>query len=105
MTFVKINDRLIEATISGLVKDSNWNDRESKAITCALSYQQALELFTNDVPWFIVYQSDSETEEYDNSEYCLSGAITDNRDGTITIKMGKLTELEETLLILYGGVA
>ena len=28
--------------------------------------------------------------EYDNSEYSLSGDITDHRDGTVSIKMGSL---------------
>ena len=33
-------------------------------------------------------------QEWDNSDYCVAGPITDNRDGTITAKMGKKTELE-----------
>lgn len=32
--------------------------------------------------------------EYDNSEYSLAGDITDHRDGTVSIKMGKPTEAE-----------
>ena len=32
--------------------------------------------------------------EYDNSEYTLAGDITDHRDGTVSIKMGKPTESE-----------
>ena len=34
------------------------------------------------------------TSEFDNSEYSMSGVIRDNRDGTVTIKMGKPTEIE-----------
>lgn len=41
--------------------------------------------------------------EYDNSDYVLSGDITDHRDGRVTIKMGKLTELEEAYEIMLGG--
>lgn len=57
-------------------------------------------------------------EIYDNSEYCVAGPITDNRDGTVYIKMGKPTELElknkelaeaqvaleEAYELMYGGI-
>lgn len=39
-------------------------------------------------------QTEERIEEWDNSEYCVSGAITDHRDGTVSIKMGKATEAE-----------
>ena len=42
--------------------------------------------------------------EFDNSDYNLAGDITDHRDGTITVKMGKLTELEEAYEIMLGGI-
>ena len=35
----------------------------------------------------------------------MSGAITDNRDGTVTIKMGKPTEMESVLAELETEVA
>ena len=41
--------------------------------------------------------------EFDNSDFCVAGDVTDHRDGTVTVKMGKLTALEETLLMIYGG--
>jgi hypothetical protein len=44
--------------------------------------------------------------EYDNSEYSLSGAITDHRNGTVSIKMGKPTETENakaTVTALAGA--
>ena len=31
-------------------------------------------------------------QEWDNADYCVAGPITDNRDGTITAKMGKKTD-------------
>ena len=114
MTQIRIGDILIEATISGLTTDREWDNRESKAITCALSYEEAVSLFTDNAPWSIVYQPEAykdengetvtpEVEEYDNSEFSIAGDITDHRDGTVTVKMGKLTDLEETLAIIYGG--
>lgn len=36
-------------------------------------------------------------QEWDNSDYCVAGPITDHRDGTLTVKMGKYTQLEEAL--------
>ena len=45
-----------------------------------------------------------ETEaEWDNSAFSLSGDITDHRDGTVTIKMGKPTDLEDAYEMLLGG--
>ena len=41
--------------------------------------------------------------EWDNSEYTIAGDLIDHRDGRITVKMGKLTELEEAYEILLGG--
>ena len=41
--------------------------------------------------------------EFDNSEFCIAGDLTDHRDGTITAKMGKLTDLEEAYEIMFGG--
>ena len=36
--------------------------------------------------------------EWDNSEFNLAGDLTDHRDGTMTVKMGKFTT-EEMLLM------
>ena len=33
----------------------------------------------------------------------MSGPITDNRDGTVSIKMGKPTDLEDAMELLLGG--
>ncbi len=39
-------------------------------------------------------ETEEVVNEWDNSAYSLSGAITDHRDGTVSIKMGKPTEAE-----------
>ena len=36
-------------------------------------------------------------QEWDNAGYCVAGPITDHRDGTLTVKTGKYTQLEEAL--------
>ena len=39
-------------------------------------------------------------EEYDNSDCCLAGDVTDHRDGTITVKMGKPTAAEINQILM-----
>lgn len=120
MTFVKINETLYPATISGRVADKDWDNRASKAITLEMDYETASKLFVDGLNWSIVqqnevpvYQVDEDgravldesgnpiqtgTEiqesEWDNSEYDVAGSITDHRNGTITAKMGKITDAE-----------
>ena len=122
MTYIKINDTLYPATVNGKMVDRDWDDRESKAITLEMDYEVASILFVDGVKWSIVEQNEilvyeqdengepvqtgTETQEtiYDNSDFIIAGDITDHRDGTMTVKMGKLTELEEAYEILLGGV-
>lgn len=47
--------------------------------------------------------TEEQTSEWDNSEFSMSGPITDNRDGTVSIKMGKPTDLEDAMELLLGG--
>lgn len=42
--------------------------------------------------------------EYPNYDFNISGSITDNRDGSFSIKMGKQLPLEQAYELLYGGV-
>lgn len=102
MTYVKINGKQYPAEIRGCLHDNAWDGRDSKAVTLEMSYQEAQALFRDNAPWSIVYQADADAEEYDNSAYEVAGPITDNRDGTMTCKMGRPTE-KELLAILLGG--
>ena len=112
MIFVKINSTLYPATVSGRVADKEWDNRASKAITLEMDYATAIGLFVDGLAWSIVqrnevptYQVDENGEpiqtgtevqetEWDNSEYSVPGDITDHRNGTITAKMGKITDAE-----------
>ena len=118
MTYIKINETLYPATISGRVQDNDWDKRESKSITLEMDYATAIALFADGLAWSIVQKeevpvfdeegnqtgTEMQETEYDNSEYNLAGDITDHRDGTITVKMGKLTDLEAAYEIMLGGM-
>lgn len=102
MNYVKINGVLYPATIFGRMQDKDWNDRESKSITLDMDYATAIGIFVDGLAWSIVHQPDEgDAMEYDNSDFYVAGAITDNRDGTITVKMGKKTA-DEMLNELMG---
>lgn len=118
MTYIKINNTLYPATINGKMSDTAWDNRASKAITLDMDYATASALFVDGIAWSIVQeqevptydedgnQTGTETQEtvFDNSDYCLAGDITDHRDGMITVKMGKLTEIEEAYELMLGGM-
>lgn len=109
-TYIKVNETLYPATINGCMSDMSWDNRETKSITLTMSYDDVVELLPHDTTWSIVQISENpdsnendDTNEWDNSEFCISGDITDHRDGTVTIKMGKPTDLEDAYEILFGG--
>lgn len=110
--YVKVNNTEYPATVNGNLVDRNWNGRDTKTIYLTMSYDAVVALLPDNTPWSIVQretqdvldeqgQPTGETKEvvneYDNSEYSLSGAITDHRDGTVSIKMGKPTEAENAV--------
>lgn len=119
MIYVKVNGVLYPAVIDGRMIDPYWDNRESKSITLEMDYASASAMFVDGLAWSIVQQSEvpvyendelvqTGTEiqetEWDNSEYNLAGDLTDHRDGTITVKMGKMTDLEEAYEIMLGGI-
>lgn len=110
-TYIKISGTEYPATVSGMQTDRAWADRASKSIALEMDYATAAGLFVDGLSWSIVqrevypvYDEDGQptgetqetVEEFDNSDYCVAGSITDNRDGTLTVKMGKQTKLEAT---------
>ena len=112
MEYVKVNGREIPAQIMGHLRDSEMDYRATKTIKAEMTYADAASTFVNGIEWSIISESevDGETvrEEYDNSDYCVAGAITDHRDGTISVKMAKKADGEETaelLAILLGEEA
>lgn len=128
--YININNTLYPATIGGKMRDDEWDNRESKFIHTEMTYEEAVSVFSNNVQWSIVQDVERqkekiveeqneetgevtekvvienviEQEEYDNSDFCILGDIVVHNDGTITIKMGKLTELEEAYELMFGGI-
>ena len=109
MIYIKVNNTEYPAEINGNPKDRSWGERDTKTITLTMTTAEVVALLPDNTPWSIVLRETvdkldndgnptGETEEvvneWDNSEYSLSGAITDHRDGTVSIKMGKPTEAE-----------
>lgn len=104
MTYIKIGEQLYPVTARRYCRDTDWNNRDSKALTLEMTYEEANATFVDDLEWSIVHQEGEETQVYDNSDYSVAGPITDNRDGTVTVKMGKITA-EEALAELMEVLA
>ena len=99
--YIKINNTQIPAIIQTRQNDTMWQNRETKAITLEITYEEALSIFVNDLKWSIVVEMEEGLIETDMSVYALAGPITDNRNGTITVKMGKYSE-DELMQIPLG---
>lgn len=93
----------------GVLRNNQWDRRDTKAIRLTMTHEQALALFVDGLAWSLVQrdtypvfdedgnqtdETKEETQVFDNSDYCVAGSITDNRDGTVTCMMGKPTETE-----------
>lgn len=93
----------------GVLKNNQWDRRDTKAIRLTMTHDQAAGLFVDGLAWSIVQrnvwpvydkqgqttgETTTETQTFDNSDYSVAGSITDNRDGTVTCMMGKKTDLE-----------
>ena len=108
--YIKVNgtEYPAEPNYSGI--DREWGGRDTKTIHLHMTSAEAATLLPDNTPWTIVQretvpvldesgaptdQTEECIEEWDNSEYSVSGAITDHRDGTVSIKMGKVTEAEQ----------
>ena len=107
--YIKVNNTEYPATVNGNPKDRSWGERDTKTVTLTMTHDAAAALLPDNTPWSIVQRDmvdvldeqgnpTGETKEvvneYDNSAYSLAGDITDHRNGTVSIKMGKPTESE-----------
>lgn len=107
--YIKVNNTEYPATVTGDRADRTWDNRDTKTITLTMTHDAVAALLPDNTQWSIVQRETvdvldeqghptGETKEvvneYDNSEYSLAGDITDHRNGTVSIKMGKPTESE-----------
>lgn len=107
--YIKVNNTEYPAAVSGANNDRTWDGRDTKTITLTMTHAEVAALLPDNTSWSIVQRDmvdvlDEQGQptgepkevvnEYDNSEYSLAGDITDHRDGTVSIKMGKPTESE-----------
>lgn len=107
--FIKVNGVEYPATCIYNYKDRNWDMRETQTVHLTMPYAQAAALLPSGTPWSNVFretkdklgndgnptgQTEEVVTEEDMSAYSLAGEITDYRDGTVSIKMGKPTETE-----------
>ena len=103
MLYLKAGNMEYPAAITGREIDRDWDGRASKTITLQMTYAEAAQLFTDGLVWSVAEKQPDEdgaeqmVRETDCSSYCVAGPITDFRDGSIAVKMGKNTQLELAL--------
>lgn len=106
-TILKANNTETPCEAAEHYRDSAWG-RPTCTVTIKASAAEIAALLPSNAPWSLIEREDVLDElgaptgqtvdhERDMSEYSLSGDITDHRDGTVSIKMGKPTETESTV--------
>lgn len=103
-TFLKANNTETPCEAAEHYRDSAWG-RPTCTVTIKASAAEIAALLPDGAPWSLIEREDVLDEsgaptgqtvdhERDMSDYSLSGDITDHRDGTASIKMGKPMESE-----------
>ena len=106
-TYLKANNTETPCEAAEHYRDSAWG-RPTCTVTIKSSAAEIAALLPNNAPWSLIEREDVLNElgaptgqtvdhERDMSDYSLSGDITDHRDGTVSIKMGKPTETESAV--------
>lgn len=115
MIYASVNGILYPAIIGSKAADREWGNRKVLEITVEMTCEEAAVIFVTGVAWSTVRQEPSYVGEdgktvtpepvvTDHSEYSVAGPITDHRDGTVTVKMGKPTEAETLCAQLANAV-
>lgn len=72
--------------------------RDVISLTITATYAEAAAEFTDGATFVVVDDSVTPAEEHSYADHTMAGAITDNRDGTVTAKMGKANTAEQDAL-------
>ena len=72
--------------------------RDVISMTIEATYAEAAAEFTDGATFVVVDDSVTPEEEFEYTDHTMAGAITDNRDGTVTVKMGKANTAEQDAL-------
>lgn len=107
--FIKVAGQEYPATLIYNYKDRNWDMRETQTLYLTMTHDEGAALLPDNTTWSVVFretkdkldndgsptgQTEEVVTEEDMSSYSLAGEITDYRDGTVSVKMGKPTEAE-----------
>lgn len=69
--------------------------RDVISLTIEATYTEAAAEFTDGATFTVVDDSVTPAEEFEYTDHTMAGAITDHRDGTVTVKMGKANTAEQ----------
>lgn len=72
--------------------------RDVISLTITATYAEAAAEFTDGATFTVVDDSVTPSEEFEYTDHTMAGAITDHRDGTVTVKMGKANTAEQDAL-------
>ena len=103
---IKFSDGKTVETLSVSKSDGDWDGTVRNIaviITTGIDVAQAVNLFKDGAVWSVV---DGESEDKSWNTYTKAGSITDNRDGTLVVKMAEEqsveSQLDEILQIIVG---
>lgn len=76
-------------------ENMNNHRRDVISLTITATYAEAAAEFTDGATFFVIDDSVTPAEEFEYTDHTMAGAITDHRDGTVTVKMGKANTAEQ----------
>ena len=72
--------------------------RDVISLTIEATYAKAAAEFIDGATFTVVDDSVTPAEEFEYADHTMAGPITDHRDGTVTVKMGKANTAEQDAL-------
>ena len=72
--------------------------RDVISLTIEATYSESAAEFTDGATFTVVDDSVAPEEEFEYTDHTMAGSITDHRDGTVMVKMGKANTAEQDAL-------